>query len=384
MTVQAQQRHRRDRPCKVCGGYEEAPREHGVRCFGFASDDGRFEHCTREELAAGLEPNGNSGTYAHRLEGVCPCGSRHNSPAVRAKDVGTATVITDHSFEVPLPSGGTVTHRRLDRADGTKQMWWESDGVRGLLGLRLQELPLYGADRLREVPKGSTVIVTEGELKADELSRRGFIAVGTVTGARTTPSRASLEPLRGYDIVLWPDNDADGRGHMNGLAARAHDMGMASRCLEWSDAPAKGDAADFFRLGGTIEHLRELLAVAPPWTSRPDTPGTAPLADVVDDTSLRTRTWKEIVAATDDTPPRELVRGLLFEGDVVMIHGYTGLGKSLLLILIAVCISRERPFLGQFATARARVGIIDEETGALPRLGQRLAQIARGLGLDDG
>ncbi|MGH2500764.1 MAG: hypothetical protein ACRDF0_11850, partial [Candidatus Limnocylindria bacterium] len=53
------------RPCPVCGGFDQAPRGKGVRCFGFLS--GKYAHCTREEHAGGLEVEVGAQTYAHYM-----------------------------------------------------------------------------------------------------------------------------------------------------------------------------------------------------------------------------------------------------------------------------------------------------------------------------
>jgi hypothetical protein len=55
------------------------PRGHGQRCAGFASADGLYARCTREEPAGSLELDERTTppTYAHRLEGLCRCGVEH-------------------------------------------------------------------------------------------------------------------------------------------------------------------------------------------------------------------------------------------------------------------------------------------------------------------
>ena len=88
MTVSTAQRFTRTRPCPVCGGYEQAPRGRDVRCYGFPGDDGKWAHCTRDEKAGGLPQSSASGTYAHRLDGDCDCGARHD-PRPRPSTTGS-------------------------------------------------------------------------------------------------------------------------------------------------------------------------------------------------------------------------------------------------------------------------------------------------------
>jgi hypothetical protein len=66
-------RHSHGHRCGVCGGHVDLPRHQGVRCYGF--DAGDWCHCSRAEYAGRLRLNTASGTFAHRLEGPCPCGS---------------------------------------------------------------------------------------------------------------------------------------------------------------------------------------------------------------------------------------------------------------------------------------------------------------------
>jgi hypothetical protein len=55
--VAATQRFTFEWPCPVCGGYDRAPREQGLRRFGFRSTKGPYVFCTREEVAGPLPLN---------------------------------------------------------------------------------------------------------------------------------------------------------------------------------------------------------------------------------------------------------------------------------------------------------------------------------------
>jgi putative DNA primase/helicase len=79
---------------------------------------------------------------------------------------------------------------------------------------KVSTLPLYGSERVREWPKDETVVVVaEEEKAADALLEAGFCALGTVTGASGTPDQEALSILEGFEVVLWPDNDDQGRAH---------------------------------------------------------------------------------------------------------------------------------------------------------------------------
>ncbi len=139
-------------------------------------------------------------------------------------------------------------------AAGKKQFAWRRGGTWGLGGVKAAELPLFLAEH---VPSSTgIVVVTEGEKAADAARRLGLVAVGTVTGASGCPGPKALEVLRRREVALWPDNDDEGRKHMDRVA---HTLaGVAARVgrIAWPDAPPKGDAADF---GGTAEDVMSLL-----------------------------------------------------------------------------------------------------------------------------
>jgi len=134
-------------------------------------------------------------------------------------------------------------HVRIDSPTG-KKFWWRRGGRRGLGGLALRELPLYGIEKLRDLPAGSTVVVAEGEKAAEALWNAGVPAVGTVCGAAVTPSPEVLAPLKNFNVVLWADNDDKGIRHMQNVAQVLFSLGITPSWVDWREAPPKGDAAD--------------------------------------------------------------------------------------------------------------------------------------------
>jgi P4 family phage/plasmid primase-like protien len=140
-----------------------------------------------------------------------------------------------------------AVHHRRNKPDGSKMVWWSlPDGTSGLNGTPLGELPLYGSELVSgwssedDVP----VVVAEGEKAAQALLDAGIRALGTVTGAAKEPGPDALEVLRGQWVVLWPDNDEQGRSHMRRVAAALVGVAAGVCWYEWEGAPEKGDAAD--------------------------------------------------------------------------------------------------------------------------------------------
>jgi hypothetical protein len=194
-------------------------------------------------------------------------------------------------YEVRDGSGCLVAlHVREDRADG-KRFWWERPtGEKGLGGLPVTDLPLYGAETLLALPDNALVVLTEGEKAKDALTEVSVNAVGTVTGANATPTDAVMAPLLRFRIVLWPDFDDPGRKHMARIAARLWTWGHSDiHLVDWQEAPPAGDAADAVAQGADVEGL---LASASCW--RP--PG-VDLAALLDDIRVMIRRY--VVLAED-------------------------------------------------------------------------------------
>lgn len=169
----------------------------------------------------------------------------------------------DRTWEIRDAHGELIAlHHRRDLPHGGKRVWWATpDGRLGLGGRKTAELPLYGVERLgqREPGDDAPVVVCEGEPATDALLALGLRAVGSVTGAAGAPCAASLEVLRGEDVVLWPDADEPGRAHMGMLAALLDGVAASVRIFEPGDVPAKGDAADWVADREGVENLATLL-----------------------------------------------------------------------------------------------------------------------------
>ncbi len=91
-----------------------------------------------------------------------------------------------------------------------------------------------------------------------------------------------LEPLRGKDVVLIPDNDEPGRKLMKKLVGLLRPLARTLKWLTLPGVPEKGDVTDWFLAGGAQDDFMQLLASAPPaQEERPFRLLTRPLADVV-------------------------------------------------------------------------------------------------------
>jgi RecA-family ATPase len=125
--------------------------------------------------------------------------------------------------------------------------------------------PLYGLDRLAAAPS-ATVLIAEGEKAADAATAilPGFVAVTSQGGAQAA-GKADWTPLRGRDVVIWPDQDEPGRSYAQAahdliLKAGARSVRIVEVPKEW---PEGWDLADLPPPGVTIETLRKMAEVKP-------------------------------------------------------------------------------------------------------------------------
>jgi hypothetical protein len=148
----------------------------------------------------------------------------------------------DHGFDIR--DGQGRLRARLVRTPDKNFYWLTPDRQFGLGGVRLEDLPLYGCERLRKVPLDVPVVLTEGPKDCDACRRARLVSVGTITGAALVPSMAVLEVLRDRIVVLWPDHDEIGRQHMARIAAALVGVAREIHIVDVDDLPPKAGAAD--------------------------------------------------------------------------------------------------------------------------------------------
>lgn len=227
-------------------------------------------------------------------------------------------------------------HRKDDASQGKKRVWWtDAGGKAGLGGLSGSSLPLWGSEAIGSVPEDQPIVIVEGEKAAFYLTHNGIPALGTVTGAAGTPGEEALAPLAGLTVVLWPDNDDEGKKHMQRIASGLLPIADEVRIYEWADAPEKGDAADHpavrRRDADGLRILGEELAAAP----RYEKPRDKALASSVEYLRERFLEWISGDAGSIDgiktgiPKVDENVLGLS-PGRSYIIAAQPGTGKSLL------------------------------------------------------
>jgi RecA-family ATPase len=341
-TVSREQRHTRAHRCPICAGGDGDPRGRGKRCSGFASSNGEYVHCSREELAGGIAANG-AGLFAHRMHGSCHCGQTHGpESSAHALDTIEATYpYTDERgsllFEVVRKSGKKFLQRRPDGAGG----WdWSTKNVRRVL-YRLVDLVEDDANR--------TVHIVEGEKDVETLVARGFLATCNPGGAGKWRfvADSARQVLADRDVVVIADRDDVGRQHALEVADSLRGVARSLVTLE-CPAPSK-DVSDLLIAGGSLSQLLPFSA-------------DAESADADDGPAFP---WIERVAPCvvdwfTEPPPRRawLLRdarvkdaGVLPLGKVGLITGEGGVSKTMVMIALALSVSSHEPhpWLGCFS-----------------------------------
>ena len=338
MSVHSSQRFTRHQPCPICAGFDDAPRSKGVRCFGFLSDDGGYAHCSREEFAGGLRFSENSQTFAHKLEGDCKCGSRHDpslaAVSVKKKVEATYRYTDEHGkllFEVVRFKPKDFRQRRPDGNGG----WvWNLRGVRRVL---------Y---RLPEVVKAEQVFVVEGERDADMLASWGVAATTNPAGAGQWKPEYS-EFLRGKRVVIIPDADEAGRRH--GLDVASSLLGVAAE-VRIVELPGAKDVSEWAEHDGSRELLIELAQSTEPTTKESLKALRAQWLPAQDATT-ETKTGKStppdaakiiltLAADIKPVPIHWLWPGRIARGKLSLLVGHPGVGKSQLALVLAATVSQ--------------------------------------------
>ena len=282
------QRFKTDRACPVCGGHKDLPQGEGLRCYGFISGDGLYAHCTREEHAGRLDRNRNSNTYAHLLGGDCPCGEVHGAGPARAGPLPANTqdapnVDSYRDFKLGQPSQRWPYLYANGELAGYVARWERPDGGKEIRPLVLENRrwcqkgipsprPLYNLQALGERPD-APVLVVEGEKTSDAAGKlfSSHVPTTSMNGAKAA-YLSDWTPLQGREVIIWPDNDPDGRRYAREVAALAYKAG-ASKVLSVrlpEGMPPHWDLADPVPGGVDVERLLADAEPAAPEEEEPD------------------------------------------------------------------------------------------------------------------
>ncbi|WP_051105260.1 AAA family ATPase [Catelliglobosispora koreensis] len=207
-------------------------------------------------------------------------------------------------FQVCRTAKKDFRQRRPDPSAAGKWIWKTSD-IRKVI-YRLPKV-------IQAVAECREIYIVEGEKDVHTLEAQGLVATCNPGGAGKWLPEYS-EFLRDAVVIIWADNDRPGQAH----ARQVRDAlaGIAA-AITIAETAAGKDATDHFTAGHTLDDL--LIT----WTSeQPSKP------------ELATDLWQFLDAA--DAPHDWVIPGLLERGDRLILTGFEGLGKSMLVRQLAV------------------------------------------------
>ena len=248
-----------------------------------------------------------------------------------------------------------ATKNRSDNGTG-KKYWIEPKGVKN------KELPLYNTEKIPTYSKDEPLFIVEGEKCAESLTKIGFQALGTITGASSIPNREVFEPVLDFtEIYLIPDNDDAGYKHMTSIKQYLPKSYMLDK---WIDKPEKYDIADFIAKSNNpdndIKNLVSELSYRS-YTSSIE-PKPTPLKEGgvgLGSHLLGIKTSKEFL----ETPVEKInyiVDDLLTVGGTSNLVSAAKLGKTHFMLTLAHCVANGLPFLDR-PTKKGKVLFIELE-----------------------
>ena len=116
--------------------------------------------------------------------------------------------------------------------------------------------PLYN---LVGITASERIILVEGEKCAQALIDKGICTTTAMFGATAPLDKTDWSPLKGKDIIIWPDNDTPGKTYADRVAnfLRTKPIKSVAMLDVPLDKPEKWDAADAVAEGLNIEEFIE-------------------------------------------------------------------------------------------------------------------------------
>jgi 5S rRNA maturation endonuclease (ribonuclease M5) len=260
---------------------------------------------------------------------------------------------------VPLPNG--------DRQ-------WSLNGVRRVL-YRLPEV-------ITAIAESRTVYVVEGEKDADELVKAGKTATCNTEGAAKSDQRPKwrkeyTEQLRGAMVTVIADKDEAGRAHASHIAKELTGVAAHVRLVEPLDGK---DAYDHLQAGWNANEWLEVFdQLQDEGPDQQEPPASEPGPDGDIRLLLPRIDWHELWA--DDGDEEWILYPLIPARRGIAMFSPAKIGKSLLMLEVAVGISRGTKVLGHTPSRRYRVLYVDFENDPRADIRTRLQDM--GYGPDD-
>jgi len=258
---------------------------------------------------------------------------------------------------------------RQRRPDGKGGWLWNMQGV--------VPVPYNLPDILANPNK--TVFIVEGEKCADAIRSVGGVATTSHGGAKKWSPELN-KYFQGRKVVILPDADKAGQEHADAVIAQLYSVADEIKRVDLPGLNDKQDVFDWFKNGGTTEHLSRLVGDASPVVfnhteetdaicSNLEGEGVPDVFETYDINHLRSM------------PPVEfVVDGMFTRHGLAVVYGEPGAGKSFIAIDLALSIAYGKDWHGCVTEQGAVLYIAGEGVGGL---GKRVKAWQAHHGLSD-
>lgn len=243
-----------------------------------------------------------------------------------------------------LPDG-TKTFGQITKVEGG----WSCGGMS-------EPRPLY---RLSDIIDADEVWICEGEKAADAAVSLGLQATTSAGGSKAA-DKSDWSTLDGKRLYIVPDNDEPGRKYCDEVCrlifeqTTVDEIHIANLTNDWPEIPAGGDVFDWqeqFDSADAETLQARLRTSANVLVHRPDKDNQVGKLVFHD-------AWQ---AAFKPRPLRQcVIEGLVRRAEVANIIAATKFGKSWFALILLICVSTGRDWLGR-RVARGNVLLIDNE-----------------------
>lgn len=182
--------------------------------------------------------------------------------------------------------------------------------------------PLYN---IPGVLAAQRIVFCEGEKAAQALIDQGYVATSVMGGSNSPLDQSDLEPLRGKDVLIWPDADEPGMAFAARLGAALAPVCASVALFTIPDNVEKGwDAADAVEEGLDLE----ALLAGPQACIEPVLP----------------YFWFD--EAEPDLDANDFVENLLTSTAMSVVYGPSNCGKTFFVLDLALHVAQGAPWRG--------------------------------------
>lgn len=238
-------------------------------------------------------------------------------------------------------NGRLIGHMcRFDKADGSKEFrpYVKIGGIFKWEGFP-EPRPLYNLPVLKEKPEARALIV-EGE-KTCLAAERIFPDMAVLTwphGAKAW-AKADWTVLLGREVIIWPDNDAEGKKAATGIADHLMSQGICKKVaiVELPDGLQEGwDLADVIPENFDVQTLAQNAVRIEPQAK-----------------DKKLFTAAELMAM--ELPPIKFIADSLVPEGLTIFAGKPKIGKSWLVLALGLAVANGKLSLGKYQTVAGKV-----------------------------